>query len=162
MKKLGYLLLPLMLFSCQNPPSNPQDEKLGQELMQVADNISQLMASYHYNPGELQGDAYLEVEQKVKELAQNAQSKEEFREFFDFVTRKISPPYKPILNIDKINIYKTYTEIFSRFSIDNKLYIYSLETKELISLKNNSPNLLSMYLKEETSFIIQNISSKDN
>ena len=75
-------------------------------------------------------------------------SKEEFREFFDFVTRKISPPYKPILNIDKINIYKTYTEIFSRFSIDNKLYIYSLETKELISLKNNSPDLLSMYFKE--------------
>lgn len=83
MKKLGYLLLPLMLFSCQNPPSNPQDEKLGQELMQVADSISQLMASYHYNPGELQGDAYLEVEQKVKELAQNAQSKEEFREGFN-------------------------------------------------------------------------------
>lgn len=76
-------------------------------------------------------------------------SKKEFRNFFDFEKREIMHPYKPLSRKSEISNYKIYVEIFSRFSMNNILYIYSLNDQKLIPIKSNSPSILSKYIKED-------------
>jgi len=78
MKNLAFLFIVIMLYSCNFQNSNKKDKLLNKELMAVSDSISQLMSKYHYNPKELSTNEYLALEKKVRGLAKNAQTKEEF------------------------------------------------------------------------------------
>ncbi|MEP7705383.1 S41 family peptidase [Paraglaciecola sp. 25GB23A] len=48
------------------------------DLVRVADDISQIIASNHYNPTELLGPQYLQLQEDVKHAARAAQSQNEF------------------------------------------------------------------------------------
>ncbi|MCW5516014.1 S41 family peptidase [Muriicola sp. Z0-33] len=78
MKKLTFLVIFLMLISCDFRSSGNKGKQLNKDLTTVADSISLLMSKYHYNPEELITDQYLELEKEVKNLALTALGKQDF------------------------------------------------------------------------------------
>lgn len=82
MKILIVLFIAFVLISC-NHSKGTKNTVLNQELLTVADSISQLMATYHYNPKELAGTAYLELEKEIQKLAITVDSKEDFIDGFN-------------------------------------------------------------------------------
>ena len=83
MKQLAFVLVVLLLFSCNFIPSNKKSKLFNQELTSLSDSISRLMHKYHYNPKELSLNEYVVLEKKVMGLAKTAQSKEEFIKGFN-------------------------------------------------------------------------------
>ena len=83
MKNIIVLIVFLSLYSCDFRSSKANDKKFNQDLTNVTDSISQLMADFHYNPDELTTDEYLELEKKVYTLANSVQSKQEFIDGFN-------------------------------------------------------------------------------
>lgn len=82
MRDLIVLFMALVLGSC-NQSQEPKNTQLNQELVTVADNISLLMAKYHYNPKELDEVAYLKLEKEIQKLTKNVKTKEAFIEGFN-------------------------------------------------------------------------------
>jgi hypothetical protein len=78
MKNLAFLVLFLMLCSCNFQSSGTKSKQLNQNLLTVVDSISQLLDEYHFNPTELTTDKYLELEKKIRKLAKTVQTKQEF------------------------------------------------------------------------------------
>lgn len=78
MKKLGLLVLVVLIYSCNTKSHTAKDSELPNKLATVIDSISQLLSTYHYNPDELQNDEYLELKEQMESLVNNAQSKEDF------------------------------------------------------------------------------------
>ncbi len=83
MKKISILILLVIVFSCKKKPSNNGSEEINVELMTVADSISSLMSTYHYNPEQLGSNEYIELEGRAKELALASKTKEEFIEGYN-------------------------------------------------------------------------------
>ncbi len=83
MKYLSALILALITLSCDFGSPSRKNEKINQDLAHVADSISKLMSEYHYNPAELSTDKYIELEEKIRELAGTAETKEEFIKGFN-------------------------------------------------------------------------------
>jgi len=71
-----------VMLAC-HPSVLKRDAALHQELLTVTDSISQLMAEYLYNPGELDETAYLSLDKKIQRLAKKAKSREEFIQVFN-------------------------------------------------------------------------------
>lgn len=82
MKNLIVLFIAFVLISC-NHSKGTKNTVLNQELVTVADSISQLMATYHYNPKELAGTKYLELEKEIQKLAKTVNLKEDFIDGFN-------------------------------------------------------------------------------
>lgn len=76
------LFLVVFIFATVNACKDKSPEKpikpLNAELIKVADSISALMNTLHYNPKELTTAKYLQLEKEVNNLAETAQTKEEF------------------------------------------------------------------------------------
>lgn len=75
-KILSVLFIVLLMYSCND--QKPNKSQGNQELSVVADSISVLMNSYHYNPSELTTKEYLKLEKKVKTLANTSKTADEF------------------------------------------------------------------------------------
>ena len=73
------LLLVVFIFSAVNACKDNSPEKplkpLNADLIKVADSISALMNTLHYNPKELTTAKYLQLEKEVSNLAETAQSR---------------------------------------------------------------------------------------
>jgi hypothetical protein len=82
MRKIITLFIAFVLVSC-NLLKETKNTPLNQELVTVTDSISKLMANYHYNPKELAGTAYLELEKEIQKLAKTVDSKEDFIDGFN-------------------------------------------------------------------------------
>jgi len=80
---LGVFVITVCLSTCQSQTSGNKLKQLHQDLIVVTDSISQLMSDYHYNPAELATDEYLDLEQKIGDLAKTVQSKQEFIDGFN-------------------------------------------------------------------------------
>ena len=82
MKNLAILCIALFLYSC-NQPTEPKNKQLNQDLAIVTDSITQLMAQYHYNPDELTSDEYLQLGEKMLDLAKTVETKAAFIDGFN-------------------------------------------------------------------------------
>ena len=76
-----FLLLTILsaAFSCL------ANNKTQTDLVEVADAISQIIASNHYNPTELLGPQYLQLQEDVKHAARTASSQDEFISNFNIL-----------------------------------------------------------------------------
>lgn len=83
MKKITLLIIFLTLYSCDFSLSGKKADKIDMDFTAVADSISVLMSTYHYNPAELATDQYLLLEEKVRVLANEVQTKQEFIKGFN-------------------------------------------------------------------------------
>lgn len=79
MKHLIVFLITLLLGSC-NSSKETKNTQFNQELLTVSDSISTLMANYHYNPKELDGEAYLTLTKEIQKLAKVVETKDAFTE----------------------------------------------------------------------------------
>ena len=78
MKYLAVLCFTITIVSCQSQPTITEKEIANTEMIAIADSISKLMSSYHFNPAELNNEGYLKLERRVFDLAKKAKSGEEF------------------------------------------------------------------------------------
>ena len=83
MKKISIIFLLVIVSACKKKPSTQKMEEINVELMIVADSISSLMSTYHYNPEQLGSNEYIGLEGKAKELALTSKTKEEFIEGYN-------------------------------------------------------------------------------
>lgn len=80
-------VLTFLLISCNFQTSTKQDKLSQKDFIAITDSISRLMLEHHYNPTELASDEYLLIEQKVKDLAKTARTKQEFIDKFNEIWR---------------------------------------------------------------------------
>jgi len=83
MKKISILIFLVTVLSCKKKPSDNGMEEINVELMTVADSISSLMSTYHYNPEQLGSNEYIVLEGKVNEIALMSKTKEQFVEGYN-------------------------------------------------------------------------------
>ncbi len=77
-KQVSILVILVFVFACKNSPSGTRGNEQTKELGEVADSISVLMKSYHYNPAELNSAEYGKLDKAVQELVLTAKTKDEF------------------------------------------------------------------------------------
>lgn len=98
------LLLVVFIFAAVNACKDKSPEKplkpLNADLIKVTDSISVLMNTFHYNPKELTTDKYLQLEKEVKNLAETAQTKEEFIREYNLLWQ--NGPFSHV-RLDKMN-----------------------------------------------------------
>lgn len=83
MKPLAAILILFVLYSCNTQAQEKDIELINQELLAVSDQITQLLSKYLYNPNELETDTYLDLENKVENLAETSLTKQEFVQEFN-------------------------------------------------------------------------------
>lgn len=78
MKYIPIILVLTSLYSCNSQTTEKNNKLSQQEFVTLTDSISVLMHTYLYNPKELASEAYINLRKEIQNLAEVAQTKQDF------------------------------------------------------------------------------------